>query len=797
MKKNIFLLALSMSMALSAGAQLKMTKTVSSPDLTVLETKEYANGHAVQVVSDAKGRVFKRTLRPDAPKSRINLDRPVKAPRKAAAEVTFYEGFEGYNDIFGLNWIPEGWSKINTEAHTPTEEQIAHNINNSWYVYYSSNFYQEMTPDGESEAFIHFGYNGSYGCTDAAQDEWLVTPEITLGEDETLSFLLQCDFSSIYTWDFSTMQFEDRSVVDNTMQVMLTDDGGQNWTCLWDLEADVVRSTSDRDCYYTYGDMMYHNFETSLAEYAGKTVKVAFRYIRREGWCGNSMMIDGVTVSHPGEGGGDDDGWKLLGTGTMADGWVIPALTKSPGEFYNPEDYLFDVVIYESNETPGVYKLKSPYTSAAFPFIDLNANTTVPYDIIIDASNPEFVTVAPQISGFEHNDPGTKADRYKVPYYISNAGTTFAEDYPIADVIVAGFASTFDPESGVITITHPQYGHIYGDRLDMGFECSEEQYPSVITLPGKAPQPTWTNIGKGTWVDGFLYSGYLGNPKGHGWEVEIEESADKPGLYRMVNPYTVADCPLQYFNANTADTYVVIDATDPEIVVLQPQFSGFSAYTGGELWDFYIGNWVGTYVASGTDKNILLQYLSEEYVDKMANGVVTFKKPLFGSDNYADFGYQWTDENQNPVDWPARLYLPGATETPDPADVEAESITLSQTEYEGLAGETITLTATVLPDDTTDKTVTWTSSDENVATVADGIVTLLNEGTTTITAQCGAAKVTCLVTVRPLSGITAIGTDAAAGQAVYYTPTGIKVSGTPTSGIYIRILNGKATKVIL
>ncbi len=796
MKKNIFLIALLMSMALTAGAQLQMKKTVSAPDMTVLETKEYANGHVVQVVRDAKGRVFKRNISPDAQKSHITPDRQVNAPRKAAKDRTFYEGFEGYNEIFGLNWIPQGWTKINTEAHTPTDEQIAHNINNSWYVYYSSNFYQEMTPDGESEAFIHFGYNGNYGCTDAAQDEWLVSPEITLGENETLSFLLQCDYSTVYTWDFYTMQFEDRSVVDNTMQVMLTDDGGQNWTCIWDLEADVVRATPDRDCYYTYGELMYHNFETSLAPYAGKTVKIAFRYIRKAGWCGNSMMVDGVEITHPGEGGGDEDGWKLLGTGSMADGWVIPALTKSPGEFYNPADYVFDVVVYESDETPGVYKLKSPYTSAAFPFLELNGNTSVDYDIIIDASNPEFVTVTPQISGFEHNDPGSKAARYAVPYYISNAGTYFAEDNPIDMVISYGFASTFDAENGVITIKYPQYGHMVNGALDMGYECSNEQYPTVITLPGKAPEPTWNNIGKGVWVDAFIYSGYVGNPKGHGWEVDIEENSDKPGLYRMVNPYTTDTCPVSYFNNNTADTYVVIDATDPEIVVLQPQYSGFSAYTDGELWDFYIGNWVGMYVASGTDKNILLQYLSEENLDKMKNGVITFKTPLFGSDNYADFGYRWSDQNDNPLTWPAKLYLPGATESPEAPDVEAESITLDQTEYEGFAGETVTLTATVLPDDTTDKTLSWTSSDTNVATVTDGLVTLLNEGTATITAQCGPATATCLITVKSLSGIAEIGADVA-GQAVYYTPTGIKVNGTPTSGIYIRILNGKAAKVIL
>lgn len=59
------------------------------------------------------------------------------------------------------------------------------------------------------------------------------------------------------------------------------------------------------------------------------------------------------------------------------------------------------------------------------------------------------------------------------------------------------------------------------------------------------------------------------------------------------------------------------------------------------------------------------------------------------------------------------------------------------------------LTATVKPDETTVKTIQWSSSDEAVATVgADGTVTALKEGTAVITAKCGEKSAECTVTVK-------------------------------------------------
>ena len=82
--------------------------------------------------------------------------------------------------------------------------------------------------------------------------------------------------------------------------------------------------------------------------------------------------------------------------------------------------------------------------------------------------------------------------------------------------------------------------------------------------------------------------------------------------------------------------------------------------------------------------------------------------------------------------------------------VPVESISLDNTELELSIGCTATITATVLPENATNKTVTWSSSDETVATVSStGLVTGLAVGSAviTVTTADGDKTATCNVTV--------------------------------------------------
>lgn len=88
--------------------------------------------------------------------------------------------------------------------------------------------------------------------------------------------------------------------------------------------------------------------------------------------------------------------------------------------------------------------------------------------------------------------------------------------------------------------------------------------------------------------------------------------------------------------------------------------------------------------------------------------------------------------------------------TEAPEELPVESITLSQETLELVEGETARLTATVAPDNATDKTVTWTSNKPEVVSVdASGLVTAVSAGEAKITASAGEKSATCSVTVTP------------------------------------------------
>ncbi len=143
-------------------------------------------------------------------------------------------------------------------------------------------------------------------------------------------------------------------------------------------------------------------------------------------------------------------------------------------------------------------------------------------------------------------------------------------------------------------------------------------------------------------------------------------------------------------------------------------------------------------------------------------------------------------------------------------EIPVSEILLNKANIELTTGETAELSATVLPENAHDKTITWKSSDTTIATVENGKVTALKKGSSVITATSGGKEASCEITVKPvlyyvnITGGSASLTTAEAGDKIEITAaaaeTGyefdkwICTSSTRTSASSTNIQENTATK---
>lgn len=130
-------------------------------------------------------------------------------------------------------------------------------------------------------------------------------------------------------------------------------------------------------------------------------------------------------------------------------------------------------------------------------------------------------------------------------------------------------------------------------------------------------------------------------------------------------------------------------------------------------------------------------FIKEDYASTTAGGAYSnipsiARNNLQQIRNFAAARRAWTDE-----------YFAALTPT---VRIPCTGITLSASTLTFASAGTQTIIATVTPADTTDKII-WTSNNQEVATVDNGVVTAIFNGNVTITATCGDYSATCEVSI--------------------------------------------------
>ncbi|MGI6634510.1 MAG: Ig-like domain-containing protein [Christensenellales bacterium] len=243
------------------------------------------------------------------------------------------------------------------------------------------------------------------------------------------------------------------------------------------------------------------------------------------------------------------------------------------------------------------------------------------------------------------------------------------------------------------------------------------------------------------------------------------------GAYEDEAHYTVA------FDANSGTGYM----RDCKILAGQ-EFTfppnGFEPPTGKEFDIWAIGNINSNdkaapgekrTFATGSTTTVYALWKNKNYTITVKSGTsippgsAAYGKPITIMANAAPSGQQfqnWTVNSggailANASNATTTFTMPDSNVviTANFGDIPVTGVTVSPaTLLLRAGGATGTLTATVQPDSATDKTVTWTSGNESVATVAGGVVTPVAAGETTITATTSNGKTAeCAVTVRAAS----------------------------------------------
>ena len=190
---------------------------------------------------------------------------------------------------------------------------------------------------------------------------------------------------------------------------------------------------------------------------------------------------------------------------------------------------------------------------------------------------------------------------------------------------------------------------------------------------------------------------------------------------------------------------------------------------GGKLYIFLANN-------GSEDIKISLTFNKEKYFKgKFYDKLHVGDKILDKSGSKIDFiipaysGQCWIEEEE-----PIISYVP----------ISCEAISLSKSSLTLNTKQSQTLTATLTPSNTTDP-VYWSIDKPSIASIVNGVITPISDGTATVTVTCGTKSVTCAITVSlpTLQSISAVYNQ---GSTVIYPDSSLNdlKSGLTVTGIY-------------
>lgn len=279
-----------------------------------------------------------------------------------ASELTLFESFENW-DGTTFNWIPDNWSKKSTATVNETTNYCP-----TWTTFRGDGYYTPYAVDGNFYALCSFSEeqrdaDGKVIAEAEQQDEWLVSP--TTQKAITASNYLHFDlgFAPIYTFlksitlteagtldkweiDLNNVVYDLEILVATNMRNASYNESAYNAKIfkLSDIVREMIGDADLTDAATVTSLLItgWHHYSIPLGDFAGNSVRVAFRYTGKKG---GSVMLDAVRISDklPMALYDKPDGsfyWGFSNEGMVATtkGILIPAYTNTTWRNFSNDD---------------------------------------------------------------------------------------------------------------------------------------------------------------------------------------------------------------------------------------------------------------------------------------------------------------------------------------------------------------------------------------------------------------------------------------------------------------------------